>query len=406
MSSFERNQRHWQRTYFFAAGLIALFIPVGSFLGWPVAAFVWLFAWVASMVLGALVMRSSSRRLVLVTAYALAAFSGLAATTLVSMGGPGSAEFGLLLALPLGVMALVPSMPWAAVLVGVFTLTGGVVQLVNTQAPRDFVVMWTALSVALTGVALMGARGFRRVWVSEMKAERHRAQLAQQLVESEQRRARVERLALAGRLSGALGHELNNPLAVVLAGLGYLRAPGPPPDDHDEVLAEMQQAVEHMAQKVAAMRALDQDTAAPLEPLELGVVLGEALRRATKVKVERPPLEGLPRVLGVAPLLEGALGELLANADEAGAPVRVRVGVEVAHVVVDVEDDGPGLSPEVEAHLFEPFVTTRGPARSGLGLAVAREQVLRCGGTLEGATRPEGGARFTLRLQRAGAPES
>ena len=193
----------------------------------------------------------------------------------------------------------------------------------------------------------------------------------------------------------------------MLAGLGYLRAPGPPPEDQAEVLVEMQQAVEHMAKKVAAMRMLDQSDqgpAAALEPLALGALIEEAWSRAApalaKVKAEHPPLEGLARVLGVASLLEGALTELLLNAAETGGAVRVRVEVEVAHVVVSVEDAGPGLSADVEAHLFEPFFTTRGPSRSGLGLAVAREQVLRCGGSLEGANRREGGARFTLRLQQ------
>ncbi len=320
--------------------------------------------------------------------------------------------FGLLLALPLGVMALVPSMPLAALLVGVGTLTGGIIQIVRFPPGREFAVIWVSLSVALTVIAVLGARGFRRVWVGELHAQREKQAALERLAESETRRAAGERLAVAGRLAAAVGHEINNPLAVVQAGVELLRDGGASAEEFPEVLDELHQAAQQIARKVAAMRALAQGTAAELEAVPAPGWIGDAWERAAGalegLTRELPALEGLPPVQGLRPLLVQALEALLLNAAEAAreAPdprrkVRLTAEVKDGRLEVAVEDGGHGLTPEVQARLFEPFFTTRGPSRSGLGLAVAREQVLRCGGTLEGSNHPGGGARFTLSLPLA-----
>ncbi len=68
-------------------------------------------------------------------------------------------------------------------------------------------------------------------------------------------------------------------------------------------------------------------------------------------------------------------------------------------VSVWVEDNGPGIPPDVLPRLFEPFFTTKPPGKgSGLGLALCQEYVARAGGMLHAENRPEGGARFILSL--------
>ncbi len=71
-----------------------------------------------------------------------------------------------------------------------------------------------------------------------------------------------------------------------------------------------------------------------------------------------------------------------------------------------VEDDGPGIPAEHLPHLFEPFFTTKGRRGTGLGLAVTWAIVERHGGTIEVASEPGRGARFTVRLplEARGAP--
>jgi len=98
--------------------------------------------------------------------------------------------------------------------------------------------------------------------------------------------------------------------------------------------------------------------------------------------------------------LEGVLVNLIKNAAEAGPHVRVRAVAHEDAAIIDVADDGPGLSAEARLHLFEPFFTTK-PNGTGLGLPTSRRYIEAHGGTLEEVTQPgDRGARFRIRLPR------
>ena len=88
---------------------------------------------------------------------------------------------------------------------------------------------------------------------------------------------------------------------------------------------------------------------------------------------------------------------MLQNAAQAGARhIVVRVGADRRVAVFSVEDDGPGVPEESQAHLFEPFFTTRAQG-TGLGLAVARQSIEDIGGTLIYRASKEGSV-FEIRV--------
>ena len=96
------------------------------------------------------------------------------------------------------------------------------------------------------------------------------------------------------------------------------------------------------------------------------------------------------------------LVNLLLNALDAlpqGGAVRVEVHAPTgsANVEVRVRDDGPGIAPEIQKRLFEPFVSTK-ETGLGLGLSICRRLVEAHGGAIRGANAPEGGAVFTFTL--------
>ena len=68
-------------------------------------------------------------------------------------------------------------------------------------------------------------------------------------------------------------------------------------------------------------------------------------------------------------------------------------------MVIVVEDEGPGIPPELASRIFEPFVSTKEDRPGGLGLAITRRIVEEADGTIEVAERPQGGSAFTLRLR-------
>ncbi len=76
----------------------------------------------------------------------------------------------------------------------------------------------------------------------------------------------------------------------------------------------------------------------------------------------------------------------------------VSLGVADGEAIIEVADDGPGLSAEAREHLFEPFFTTK-PNGTGLGLPTSRRFIEAHGGRIEVETAPTlGGALFRLRL--------
>jgi len=77
--------------------------------------------------------------------------------------------------------------------------------------------------------------------------------------------------------------------------------------------------------------------------------------------------------------------------------VTVRLGRSPGRVWIKIEDNGPGISDDVAAHIFEPFVTTK-PGGMGLGLALSRELIGAHGGTIAWERMAQGGTRFVVEL--------
>jgi two-component system, OmpR family, sensor histidine kinase ChvG len=142
------------------------------------------------------------------------------------------------------------------------------------------------------------------------------------------------------------------------------------------------------------------------EPLT-AVVDGYRLRGATQAQVTLAPAPDPLRVRGVPERLTAVFENLLDNAvsfSPPGGTVVVALVHRPGWAVVTVTDDGPGLPAGSEALIFSRFYSFR-PAseksdagHTGLGLALVKAIVEGYGGAVTGATRPEGGAVFTVRL--------
>ena len=171
---------------------------------------------------------------------------------------------------------------------------------------------------------------------------------------------------------------------------------------------------------VTQLRAFSRVDVATLEPVDLGacvqgmmVLAGQALRDAgVQVQIRLPDV--LPPVVGQTILIEQVLLNLALNARDALAerpPERRRLrieaeaGIAAEEVTLRVSDTGPGFTPEVLEHLFEPFYTTKAPGvGTGLGLSISRTIMRGLGGRISaGNVSPGGdtGAAFTLVFRRA-----
>ncbi|MBM4783042.1 MAG: hypothetical protein GQE15_35635 [Archangiaceae bacterium] len=267
----------------------------------------------------------------------------------------------------------------------------------------------TAAMLALTSAWL---RSVRRL---ELEAEQQRSQALRM---SETRRAHAERLAIVGRLASGVAHEINNPLAYVKANVGVLRRdlfasePLPEAEAH-EILDETTAGIERICQIVADLKAFAREGKDEIEPVDLRDLVDGAVRLASvRLPIGMKPVVEIHRgtlVRANRRKLSQVVLNLLVNAGEALEEARTSrpfITVRTEHtddgVVLSIEDNGPGMTDEVQQRLFEPFFTTKGPGKgTGLGLALSREYLAGFGASIRAASAPGGGARFLVMLRMA-----
>src|SRR6185436_2326420 len=203
--------------------------------------------------------------------------------------------------------------------------------------------------------------------------------------------AQAARLETIGRMISGVAHELNNPLTAILAfGQDLLSQPHHPADS--EALSTIVQQAQRCRAIVQDLLAFartkreDRQSVSLREIVERVLPAFERLALAQSIRLEVRLTEQLPVVHANPVALEQVLTNLLSNAFQAVGD-RGWVGVSTAlgahHVCLLVEDDGPGIAPEVLPRLFEPFFTTKGPGQgTGLGLSVSDGIVEQHGGSL------------------------
>jgi signal transduction histidine kinase len=222
--------------------------------------------------------------------------------------------------------------------------------------------------------------------------------------------ARTEKLRALGQMAAGVSHDLKNilnPLSLHLqvAERALVRNKI---EDARESIVEMKQVVVRGVETVERLRAYSRQTKeSKAELVDLARLVREAAgvarpRMAATGRVLRvvEELAEVPSVLADSGELVSALVNLVVNAiDAAGATgtcITLRTGEEKGGAFVEVEDDGPGMPPEVEERVFEPFFTTKGAEGTGLGLAMVYATVQRYGGNITLDTALGRGTRFRV----------
>ncbi|HRL76733.1 MAG TPA: ATP-binding protein [Candidatus Accumulibacter phosphatis] len=222
------------------------------------------------------------------------------------------------------------------------------------------------------------------------------------------------RLAAAGEMAGALSHELHQPLTALLAytrACQQLLAQGESGERLREVIDRVVGESQRAADVVSRLRDFFRTGATRLERLWLRELLSSAASRfaaqAQQQGVELLLQPAPPSALWADRLqLEVVLRNLLANAFEAAAErpraerqVRVSARQDGAtRVCITVEDSGPGISAEMEEHLFEAFHSSKASGL-GLGLAISRAIVEAHGGRLWAEVADRGVFKLVLPIE-------
>lgn len=215
---------------------------------------------------------------------------------------------------------------------------------------------------------------------------------------------RNERLATLGQIAGGVAHELRNPLNVIKTSVYYLlSARNATPEKQAEHLRRIERQVDLADGVISALSSFAKMPVPDLSPLPVDRCLREVLEanrpgEGIHVAVDLPP--SLPPVLADAHQLRIVFGNLIRNALDAmpqGGRLSVTGRRVEGGVEVDVADTGVGIRPEDLTRILEPLYSTK--ARGiGLGLAIARAIVEKCGGSLHVTSEPGLGSTFTVRL--------
>lgn len=207
------------------------------------------------------------------------------------------------------------------------------------------------------------------------------------------------------RMSAFVVHDLKN----LVAQLALLLKNAERHRDNPEFQRDMQETVEHVVNRMNQLLLQLHSGTRPGDkprPVDLAGVIGRILRTkadsAARIDVEASPDL---RALAHEDRIERVIGHLVQNAlealDDSNGRVRLRAYREGRHALVEVDDDGVGMSPDfVRDRLFRPFQTTK-PLGMGIGMNESFQYINGIGGKITVESAPGSGSRFRLTLPLA-----
>jgi C4-dicarboxylate-specific signal transduction histidine kinase len=239
------------------------------------------------------------------------------------------------------------------------------------------------------------------------------------LNEQQRELAHLSRVAALGELSGALAHELNQPLAAILSNARAAQRMIPADTQNAaevrEILEDIASDDRRAGEVISRMRTLLKKSDLQPRPVSLAEIVKEVLgllhsdliQRRVSVTSQVPA--SLPTVMGDSVQLQQVLLNLILNACDAMAqqhPTDRRLAIDAAltdegAVQLSVRDWGVGISANRLEQIFDPFVTTK-ESGLGLGLAICRSIVTAHGGRLWAVNNSDRGATFRMSLTPAG----
>ncbi len=217
---------------------------------------------------------------------------------------------------------------------------------------------------------------------------------------------RQERISTIGRLSSSIVHDLRNPLAAIYGGAEIMVDSEIAPAQLKRLASNIYRASRRMQELLQDLVNVGRGKTEGAEICRLREVAGAACESLAPAA----DAQGVHVTLDMADSIELPLERarvervfinLIGNALEAmpsGGGIRISAHTAPDGVVVEVADSGPGISPQIREHLFQPFVSSGKKNGLGLGLALSRQTILDHGGDMWVESEPGRGAHFFFRL--------
>jgi signal transduction histidine kinase len=280
----------------------------------------------------------------------------------------------------------------------------------------------------LVGLMLIGAephtltsekRSILDVLASQVAVEVESCRLVEEKVRLERELANHEHLATLGQMAAQVAHEVKNPLSSIKS-IAQVMREEEALASYDQDLSLIVSEIDRLNRTVSQLLAFSRPSHADSQPVQLFDLINatvalagaEAKERGVALEVESITDVTLTGSQGGA--LREALSNLVLNAvqaTEAGGQVKIRATVQnaaadprvrpndlaTATLTLTVTDTGPGIPPDVQQLVFEPFYSTKSRG-TGLGLAIVRRRTVELGGNVElkSPVHNNHGTRFNL----------
>ena len=250
-----------------------------------------------------------------------------------------------------------------------------------------------------------------------------RALLEQKLESMSAHLVRAERLASLGTMAGAIGHEMNNMLTVLIGSTGIIEHDarcGAPLDP--DAMATLRQVQQHLTVHARNLLELGRPPRLGADTMHTDIrqAVADVLAMLRLAGVLRHlhlrlDLSKAPVLVAMPPLLaQQVLLNLIKNAVDAFSErPRAEAAIEIA-IAADatagtaqcrISDNAGGIAADVVSSVFDPYFTTKSPERgTGLGLFVVRHAMHECHGHIDVESTPGEGTSFTLHFPLAGQP--
>ncbi len=276
-----------------------------------------------------------------------------------------------------------------------------------------------------SAIAIENAQAFDEIAKLNETLEGRVEERTLELQETQAQLMQSEKMRSLGQLVAGVAHELNNPIGFVHANLqlldGYIGRmveaqetggdPSRPRDAIRKLLMRSREGTERVKKIVADLRTFSRMDQAELSDADLNEEIERTLglmepRFKDGVEVQRE-LGGIPRVRCFPAQLNQVFMNLVMNACDAmegRGTIQVRTQPSAHGVVLEFEDDGPGIPDDVRGRIFEPFFTTKPVGQgTGLGLSISHGIVERHGGVMTVSSGSEGSC-FRIELPLVATP--
>jgi signal transduction histidine kinase len=283
------------------------------------------------------------------------------------------------------------------------------------NADRLLLLGWAATLCCTVFVGSQIARSLRRERRRLVRQTRKLLAVDTQLRRQQRAMAQHEKMVALGQMAAGVAHEIANPLASIDSLLQLMqRKPEKLKPESIQTLHEQTDRIARIVRELTTFaRPAD---SAEQQTLPINDVVTEALGMLAfdpRMKATRLQKSFAPDT-GVVPMLPQAIQQVLVNllrnaldaTERTPQPtLTLRTARHDGWVVIEIADNGPGITPKNLKHLFEPVFTTKPVGKgTGLGLSISYSLIARHGGSISVTSKPGEGATFRIKLPAEATP--